>query len=360
MLNLSPFTKLCAFLQNYTRFAHFAAFLIFATGYMEAQTAGTPFTSFLTKDFLPGAVSRAGAVSTFSEDPMYMSYNPALGLFAPKATKVFVSLSHSFLPLDTYLESASVYFKTKDGFVNIMGVYLGSDAALLSEARDKYGDINSQTFMFQISSGFFFPKSAQVGFGYTVKYLGSRAYVNERNMLGVDAGVIFDIPKQKMRFAITMLNLGFDMKVLAKLDYTTIINKTNADQSTIIIPNNPYLASFPTSFDFGFQYQFFNLFNITADLSYTPPSPDDVKNNGAGFVDGIFLPKVALSIIALPNVRLNVGRSFRNAAGESYFTFGAEFTLTLGTLPPININYAFEPIPNFTDNHYLSLGFRFL
>jgi hypothetical protein len=163
-----------------------------------------------------------------------------------------------------------------------------------------------------------------------------------------------------MRFAAVIRNVGFDLNELSSLNPMFNTQYTN-NANVAYVPATPYNGKWPLNAAFGFQYQLFSLLQVFAELDFYFADPDSVKSGtAASILDGTWKPHVAVSLIGIKNLKLNIGRVFRTSGGESYFTFGGEYNLTINNLPPLTISYAYEPIPNFTENHYLGLMFRFL
>ncbi|MBN8215788.1 MAG: hypothetical protein J0L75_04060 [Spirochaetes bacterium] len=341
-----------------TALVAFAALAPASLGWGQS-VGGAPYTSFLLRDFRPFSISRGSCATTFSDDADAINYNPAIGVFLPKSSKATLSFTHAFLPLNVFMDSLGIYFKprTRHFYVNL--TYFASDTRFYSPNRDWLGEINSQTFHLLVSTGNFFPKSQVLSWGLNIHGLSGRSWIFERTMFAIDGGLTLDLPKQKMRFSAVIRNLGFDLNELFSLNPNFNTQYTN-NANVAFIPATPYNGKWPVNAAFGFQYQLFSLLQVFAELDFYFADLDSVKSGtAASILDGVWKPHVALSLIGIKSLKLNIGRVFRTSGGESYFTFGGEYNITVNNLPPLTLSYAFEPIPGFTDNHYLGLMFRF-
>lgn len=330
------------------------------TAWAPAQSVGgSPYTSFLTRDYRATAVSRGGCASTFSDDPDSLLYNPALAPFIPKNMKAAITVNHAFLPLNVFMDGVGMYFRPRTQSFYINFLYFASDARMYSPGSDWMGDLNAQNFGLSLTTGDFFPKSQVLAWGVTFKGYTGRSWVFERTLLGMDAGLTLDLPKQRMRFSAVLRNLGFDLSELFAVNPNFNTQYTNnANQQ--FVPTAQYAGKWPLNLGIGFQYQLYDLLQVLAEVDYYFPDADALKTGSAASIfDGMWKPHCSLSLIKIKNLKLNIGRVFRTAGGDSYFTFGGEYAFTIGTLPPITLSYAYEPIPGFSENHFMGLMFRF-
>ncbi len=320
--------------------------LIFSlwVGSLFSQIQGVPFTGFVGKDFHPAAVSRGGAIGTFTDDPIGIYYNPALGPFLEKSIKSTLSASHALIPASVFLENLSLFFKTKLSHAFLGVTYFGSDTEMLNARREKFGEMNSQLFLFTYNMGYLIPKSV-FSWGFTMKILTGRSFIYDRTMIGLEGGMMASLPKVNMKMFLCVRNVGIDA-----LDITKIINNLGPVENRSSDISNAYSGRWPLNVGAGFQYDFLKLFQVFVNLDFFPGQ----------LTDAYLLPKAGLSFVGVPDFKFNVGWVFRDDAGANFPSFGLDWNLRLSGLPTIGLHYAFEPIPGFAENHYFGLTFRFL
>lgn len=303
-----------------------------------------PGASFLYQDFIPGAVARGGAYSTYFDEPTSIYYNPAASVWVPKA-KVAFTFSHSFLPDSVYLQHLTLFIKPKTTPFYFSIVHFTSDVLALGKNNDENGELNARSLMFSFNTGNKIGKD--FSWGVTAKFITSRYFTTSRNFLALDGGLSIDLPKANIRGFAGVRNLGFDLTLIQNLlnlaPSSANINATNANQTAVPLP---------LTIAFGFQYQLFKLFQFYADVDYY--LIDSILGQGLLAIR----PKLGLSFTPIPEISVNVGRTFRQNAALGYFTFGVDLNFKLDKLP-IGFQYAFEPIPDFSFNHYLGITFRF-
>ncbi len=310
----------------------------------QAQGLDNPGSTFLYQDFIPGAVSRGGAYSTFFDEPTSIYYNPAASAWAVPKTKASFALSQAFLPDNVFFQNLTLFLrpKTTPFYFSVMHFY--SDVVALGKNNDEQGEINSRTLMFSFNTGGKIGKD--LSWGTTVKFITSKYYTINRNSLVVDGGVSLDLPKYNIRAFGGIRNLGFDFNVVGNFlqlaPSSANLNGTNTFQTALALPLTIAL---------GFQYQLFKLFQLYIDLDYS------IIQSVLG--EGLLAlrPKIGLSFTPWPELSVNVGRTFRANAGVGNFTFGVDFNFKLDKLP-IGFQYAFEPL-EIAFNHYLGLTFKF-
>lgn len=310
-----------------------------------ADGLDNPGANFLYQDFIPGAVARGGAYSTYFDEPASIYYNPAASAWAAPKAKVAFSFSHSFLPDAVYLQHLTLFIRPKTIPFYFSIVHFTSDVQVLGKNNDENGELNARTLMFSFNTGNKIGKD--MSWGVTTKFITSRNFTTSRNSLAVDGGLTMDLPKANIRGFVGVRNLGFDLTVIQNLlnlaPSSANINATNANQTPVALPLTIAL---------GFQYQLFKILQFYADVDYY------LINSILG--EGLLAirPKLGLSFTPIPEISVNVGRTFRNNPSLGYFTFGVDLNFKFDKLP-IGFQYAFEPIPDFSFNHYLGITFKF-
>jgi len=311
---------------------------------LQAEGLDNPGVNFLSQDFIPGAVARGGAYSTFFDEPTSVYYNPAASVWVPKA-KAAVTFSHAFLPDAVYLQQLTLLFKPKTTPFYFSVVHFTSDVLALGKNSDENGELNARSLMFSFNTGNKIGKD--FSWGVTAKFITSRYFTTSRNYVALDGGISADLPKLNIRAFAGVRNLGFDLTVIQNLLNLTPssvnINATNANQTPVTLPLTIAL---------GFQYQLFKILQFYADVDYS--IIESILGQGLLAIR----PKLGLSFTPIPEISVNVGRTFRNNAALGYFTFGVDFNFKFDKLP-IGFQYAFEPIPDFSFNHYLGITFKF-
>ncbi|MBL8994281.1 MAG: hypothetical protein JNM63_13145, partial [Spirochaetia bacterium] len=309
-----------------------------------AQIQGIPFTSMMGKDFHPSAVSRGGAIGTYIDEPTSIYYNPAIGPFLEKSIKSTISLSHALLPAQVWLDYVGIFFKPKPSYhVYLSAIYFASDTELINARNDKFGEMNSQTFLFTFNLGYLIPKTP-FSWGFTGKILTGRSFIYDRTMFGLDGGMMAVFPKANLKTFLSVKNLGIDA-----IDIAKILNNAGPVEQRSLDISNAFSAQWPLSVSAGVQYEFLKLFQFFFDLDFFPGK----------ITDAYFLPHAGVSFVGLPDFKFNVGWVFRDEAGANFPSFGIEWNIRLSGLPVIGLQYAFEPIPGLADNHYFGMTFRF-
>ncbi|MBL8992427.1 MAG: hypothetical protein JNM63_03750 [Spirochaetia bacterium] len=312
---------------------------------LQGDGLDNPGLNFLSQDFIPGAVARGGAYSTYFDEPASIYYNPAASVWVPKA-KVAFTFSHSFLPDAVYLQHLTLFIKPKTIPFYFSIVHFTSDVMALGKNSDENGELNARTLMFSFNTGNKIGKD--VSWGVTTKFITSRYFTTSRNYLAVDGGLSIDLPKANIRGFAGVRNLGFDLTVIQNLlslaPSSANINATNVVQTPV---------GLPLTIALGFQYQLFKIFQFYADVDYS--IIESIMGQGLLAIR----PKIGISFTPIPEISVNVGRTFRNNAALGYFTFGVDLNFKFDKLP-IGFQYAFEPIPDFSFNHYLGITFKFI
>jgi hypothetical protein len=301
------------------------------------QRVGTAVASFLKIDMGAEAAAMGGAYVAMASDATTLFWNPAAAVQVPGNS---LTLSHIQYPVDIQYEYLGYIHHFGD--IWALGVSLGMLHMPDMEVTTEYHPTGTGEFF-----GYYDTFGAltlslkltnQFSFGTSVKYVEEGLAELKMGGWMIDIGTFYWTGFHSLRFAVSLLNFGPDMRP----DGTYL----KATQDETYSTQNYEAFSPPTTFRVGTAMEVLDTEEYALTTSFQINHPVDNAENAVIGLDFAYLK------------RLHLRAGYKINYDEEKFTVGAGVNLPLSFID-ITVDYAYKNFTNLGLTHQFTFDFQF-
>ena len=301
------------------------------------QRVGTASATFLKIDIGAEAAGMGGAFVAMASDATSLYWNPAA---AAQLNQNFLSISHIEWPVDIQYDYLGYvhHFENFGSFGVSVGMLHMEDMEITTEYYPTgtgeyftYSDTYAAlTYSLRMTNRF--------SFGTSLKFVEENMAGIKMNGWLIDLGTFYWTGWRSMRFAVSLVNFGQDLKPDGTYQKKTKEGDYITEKYESFSP--------PTTFRVGAAMEVYESEKFTTTAAFQINHPvDNAENAVMGFNFQIF------------NM-LELRTGYRINYDEEKFTFGIGVNQKIGNTQ-LKFDYAYKDFNNLSSSHQISAGFGF-